>query len=143
MTLPKRYWYYSALCLVAVVTALVLVTLGDDKAASLPMSGFSDNANKNTPLSAETSRADVEVESLPAPAKKLNRMLTEPAFKPTIDESLDEKIHQLDKEITKINEQLKSQGIEIPDARHTQSDSYSSSEMQSRLQAIKDHMNDK
>jgi hypothetical protein len=141
MTLLKHFWIYALALLVLVAVVLGLAIWDSSTSSITSPSIVSDSALEEAGQVIESDSEKPVPSDFPAPAKKLHQLINESDSQLSDAQSLDEKIKQLDKQLADINEQLKAQGIDAP-AEQGQPTA-SSSDTQTRLQAIKDHINKK
>ncbi len=86
--------------------------------------------------------------SLPAPAQKLQKLTKENSVDNLNDVELTKRMADLDQQLENLNKQLNEQGVFVPqlsspDTSDTQVNDASLSETTERLQAIKNHMEEK
>ncbi len=147
MSLLKNFWFYTILFLTAVlaVLAVAIWNSSDSSANKIPTSITADNPEAIEPTELPSQKPVPS--NFPAPAKKLHQVMNDADFKPGTDTSLEQKTEALDQQLAAIAEQLKAQGINVPE-RETQkgtsgSDSQSKTTTAARLQAIQEYMEKK
>ncbi len=88
-------------------------------------------------------------DSAPAPAKKLQKIISEPENQLSVNTELNEKIQLLDEKLANIDLQLQEKGIKSPVGNTSPNSTVPSTpdknnpDTQARLQAIKDHIANK
>ncbi len=132
---------YFRVCAIFFIMALLAYAIWQSShpVSVIPSETFT--ANHQMP-SKNSSIKKIAPEKIPAPAKKLQQLVNEPEKKPSDAQLLHQKIQQLDKRLLRIDEQLSTQGFSAPSDVLEPQKNTANSEINIRLQTIKNHIND-
>lgn len=162
MKLSWPYIFIGAALLIMALVPVVMQIPEDTHSLSADTLSGVEIKSKPVALEPKTAKQLASVtKTLPAPAKKLTKIINEPSEKAPDDVLLDQKILQLDQRLADFNKQLKEQGIVIADEKaidkkpdiekpseegaEASSDNSNSSnkDMQARLKVIQEHIKNK
>lgn len=145
MFFTEYFWAYG-LALGALVLALTYLALPKPAQPS-PVASALSQASEQAPSAkpAQSKAAANNASShYPAPAKKLQQLLTDKPLAET--QSLESQVQQLDKQLAELQQQLQAQGIDtakidaLNRSAQTPSIPRTQVELQQRLNAIKQHL---
>lgn len=141
----KKFWLYTALFLFCLLSVIAYAIWSSSKPVIVSTPAASEPVQQETrsPSSeVEQASADEAPAHFPAPAKKLHQVIHS---QEGTQASLEQKTQALDKQLDEINQQLAEQGVAVPTASASTEfkTPASQSDTEKRLQAIKEHMQNK
>lgn len=148
MKFLKQRWLWITVATFAILVLVVFIVrqpraaVPDQSSAVTASHTTVDRPVQDSPAakkSPDTSTVTTEEPdpSLPAPAKKLHKVVHDPEFRLEADASLDQRIKQLNKQVAEIDKQL---GIRGTPAFQQPNDDNITRSTAERLQAIKAHL---
>ena len=147
MNTLKIFWLSTAFISIAFAVVVTVILTYDFSNHTLSTEAV-NNAEKRSVDALENTDEEPSFSAvpkvLPAPAKKLTKIINDSPSVASENAPLDKKIEQLDQRLTNFEEQMKAEGLVIESEpvaiEVTSSDG---SDMQARLKAIQEHMKQK